>query len=106
MFPAFGTMFMNEFNVTNFDYIFPQTYGGTYVSDIQKLGVSNSKIFNACHTEGASSEENENKVCLQSVTDAEGLGGVFNWRMDANFNNSIWDWGWNGINQLHNLLQK
>ena len=43
--------------------------------------------------------------CQQAVDGAAGLGGVFNWRMDANYMNGVWDWGWNAIRQLHSLLQ-
>lgn len=106
MSPAFGTQCMNATNMENFDFVFPQTYGGTSISEIQGLGVPDSKIFNACHTEGAGTIENENNLCDQSVKNAAGLGGVFNWRMDANYNKQTqnWDWNWNAITELYNQM--
>lgn len=74
--PAFGTAQVTKENMSNFDQINCQCYGGSQPSDFTALGYPRNQLAWGIDSEGCSAN-------FPTPSEYDGLAGIFNWTFSA-----------------------
>jgi chitinase len=74
--PAGGSAHVTRENMSAFDLINPQCYGGSYPADFTGLGYPRGQVAWGIMTEGCTPD-------YPSASEYKGLAGIFNWTMSA-----------------------